>query len=72
MGAGQPDHVLCNLKDLNQFEAGSEVTLESLKTKGVLDPSGKERRLPLKVRCLRALCVHLSNMMRSAHTVQPG
>jgi hypothetical protein len=49
MGAGQPDHVLVNVSDLDKFPAGTEVTIDSLKEAGVVQVSGRERRLPLKV-----------------------
>lgn len=50
MGAGQPDFVVVNLSDLDKhFEAGAEVCLECIKSK-VLSVSGREARLPLKVR----------------------
>ncbi|KAK4371122.1 hypothetical protein RND71_010597 [Anisodus tanguticus] len=31
------------------FEEGEEVSIESLKKKGIINPSGRERRLPLKI-----------------------
>lgn len=49
MGAGLPDFVVVNLKDLEKhFEAGAEVSLESVKEK-VLSVSGREAKLPLKI-----------------------
>ncbi|KAG5532423.1 hypothetical protein RHGRI_026904 [Rhododendron griersonianum] len=51
MRAGLPKHVPVNLKDIEAagFQEGEEVSLESLKTKGLINPSGRERRLPLKI-----------------------
>ncbi|XP_011022178.1 PREDICTED: 50S ribosomal protein L15, chloroplastic-like isoform X2 [Populus euphratica] len=70
MHAGLPKYVPVNLKDIASagFQEGEEVSLETLKEKGLINPSGRERRLPLKVsnqcgmiikvnRCLgQALC----------------
>ncbi|KAL7149360.1 hypothetical protein ABFS83_05G034900 [Erythranthe nasuta] len=51
MRAGLPKYVPVNLKDIAEagFEEGEEVSLESLKMKGLINPSGRERRLPLKI-----------------------
>lgn len=51
MHAGLPKYVPVNLKDIESagFQEGEEVSLESLKKKGLLNPSGRERKLPLKV-----------------------
>lgn len=51
MSAGLPKYVPVNLKDIETagFEDGDEVSLETLKSKGLINPSGRERRLPLKV-----------------------
>jgi len=50
MSAGQPDHVTINLKTLaEKFEEGEEVTLEVLKDKNVLNVSGRDAKLGLKV-----------------------
>ncbi|XP_052199166.1 50S ribosomal protein L15, chloroplastic [Diospyros lotus] len=51
MHAGLPKFVPVNLKDIAAagFQEGEEVSLESLKKKGLINPSGRERRLPLKV-----------------------
>ncbi|PRW33874.1 50S ribosomal chloroplastic [Chlorella sorokiniana] len=50
MGAGLPDFVVVNLAQLDaKFGEGDEVSLESLESKGVLNLSGREARLPLKV-----------------------
>lgn len=51
MHAGLPKYVPVNLKDIEAagFGEGEEVSLESLKEKGIINPSGRERRLPLKV-----------------------
>lgn len=51
MHAGLPKYVPVNLKDIVSagFQEGDEISLESLKEKGLINPSGRERRLPLKV-----------------------
>lgn len=51
MHAGLPSYVPVNLKDIASagFQEGEEVSLETLKEKGLINPSGRERRLPLKV-----------------------
>lgn len=51
MSAGLPKYVPVNLKDITDagFQEGEEVSLESLKKKGLINPSGRERRLPLKI-----------------------
>lgn len=51
MHAGLPKYVPVNLKDIASagFQEGEEVSLETLKEKGLINPSGRERRLPLKV-----------------------
>ncbi|XP_042486130.1 50S ribosomal protein L15, chloroplastic [Macadamia integrifolia] len=51
MHAGLPKFVPVNLKDIEAagFQEGDEVSLESLKKKGIINPSGRERRLPLKI-----------------------
>lgn len=51
MHAGLSKYVPVNLKDIEAagFEEGEEVSLESLKEIGLINPSGRERRLPLKV-----------------------
>ena len=49
MGAGLPDYVTVNLRDLMAFAEGEEVSLESLQAKRILNLSGRETKLPLKV-----------------------
>ncbi|XP_002531621.2 50S ribosomal protein L15, chloroplastic [Ricinus communis] len=51
MHAGLPKFVPVNLKDIEAagFQEGEEVSLETLKEKGLINPSGRERRLPLKI-----------------------
>lgn len=51
MHAGLPKYVPVNLKDIEAagFQEGEEVSLETLKEKGLINPSGRERKLPLKV-----------------------
>ncbi|GFR42715.1 hypothetical protein Agub_g3639 [Astrephomene gubernaculifera] len=49
MGAGLPDFVVVNLDDLDKhFAAGEEVTLEAVKEK-IVNVSGREAKLPLKI-----------------------
>lgn len=57
MHAGLPKYVPVNLKDIEAagFQEGDEVSLETLKRIGLINPSGRERRLPLKVRITRSL-----------------
>ncbi|KAK4410312.1 50S ribosomal protein L15, chloroplastic [Sesamum angolense] len=51
MHAGLPKYVPLNLKDIADagFKEGEEVSLESLKMKGLINPSGRDRGLPLKI-----------------------
>ncbi|KAL4854535.1 50S ribosomal protein L15 [Chlorella vulgaris] len=49
MGAGLPDFVVVNLTQLAKFAEGEEVTLEALEAKRIVNLSGRETRLPLKV-----------------------
>ncbi|XP_051146307.1 50S ribosomal protein L15, chloroplastic [Andrographis paniculata] len=51
MSAGLPKYVPVNLKDIADagFQEGEEVSLESLKSKGLINPTGRDRRLPLKI-----------------------
>ncbi len=61
MGAGVPDFVVVNLSDLEKhYEAGAVVCLDSVK-ENVLSVSGREARLPLKVRLL------LSGLLLNPH-----
>merc|ERR1712008_55234 len=46
---GQSQYVTVNLKDLDCFSEGDEVSLETLCAKRKLNPSGRDRKLPLKV-----------------------
>ncbi|KAL9232281.1 hypothetical protein vseg_007408 [Gypsophila vaccaria] len=51
MKAGLPKYVPVNLRDIEVagFEDGEEVSLESLTNRGIINPSGRERKLPLKI-----------------------
>ncbi|XP_061339452.1 large ribosomal subunit protein uL15c [Gastrolobium bilobum] len=50
MQKGLPKYVHVNLRDIDaKFQEGEEVSLETLKEKRVINPSGRERRLPLKI-----------------------
>ncbi|KAM1608499.1 hypothetical protein EV1_020453 [Malus domestica] len=51
MSAGLPKYVPFNLKDIEAagFQEGEEVSLQTLKNKGLINPSGRERKLPLKI-----------------------
>ncbi|XP_027100530.1 50S ribosomal protein L15, chloroplastic [Coffea eugenioides] len=67
MHAGLPKYVPVNLKDVEDagFQEGEEVSLESLKKKGLINPSGRERRLPLKILGDGELSVKLSFKARA-------
>lgn len=51
MHKGLPKFVVVNLQKIEDagFQEGDEVSLETLKNKRLINPSGRERRLPLKV-----------------------
>ncbi|PSC76987.1 50S ribosomal chloroplastic [Micractinium conductrix] len=49
MGAGLPDYVVVNLSQLKAFADGETVSLEALEEKRIVNLSGRETRLPLKV-----------------------
>lgn len=50
MGAGLPKYVSINLADIAaSFQEGEEVSLEALKERRILNPSGRDRKLPLKI-----------------------
>jgi len=50
MGAGLPTYVSVNLTDIAiSFQEGEEVSLEALKERRILNPSGRDRKLPLKI-----------------------
>ncbi|KAF4360816.1 hypothetical protein CsatB_022031 [Cannabis sativa] len=51
MRAGVPKYLPVNLKDIEAagFQEGDEVSLDTLKSKGLINPSGRERKLPLKI-----------------------
>ena len=49
MSAGVPKYNIINLGDLSLFSQGEEVSLETLEEKNLLNVSGKEAKLPLKV-----------------------
>ena len=56
MSAGLPKYITVNLSTLGQkFTDGEEVSLESLTQKRMLNLSGREAKLPLKV--LRQFCI---------------
>nr|GEY81683.1 50S ribosomal protein L15, chloroplastic [Tanacetum cinerariifolium] len=67
MHAGLSKYVPVNLKDIETagFEEGEEVSLESLKEKGLINPSGRERRLPLKILGTGELSVKLNFKARA-------
>ncbi|PKA52365.1 50S ribosomal protein L15, chloroplastic [Apostasia shenzhenica] len=67
MHAGLPKFVPVNLKDIEGagFKDGEEVSLETLKEKGVINPSGRERSLPLKILGDGDMSVKLSIKARS-------
>ena len=49
MSAGIPKHVVVNLRQLAAFKESEEINLEFLKLKNILNVSGKDAKLPLKV-----------------------
>ena len=50
MSAGLPKYNIVNLNDLNRkFSDGDEVSLETLQAKRMLNLSGRQAKLPLKV-----------------------
>ncbi|KAL5219226.1 hypothetical protein ABZP36_019910 [Zizania latifolia] len=51
MHIGLPKYVPFNLRDVTRggFKDGDEISLESLKSRGLINPSGRERKLPLKI-----------------------
>lgn len=73
MGAGLPKYVVVNLDDLEKaFEAGATVNLDTIKEKNLLNISGRDARLPLKVcRCyctqVRACACRLSALRCALH-----
>ncbi|KAJ6982181.1 50S ribosomal protein L15 [Populus alba x Populus x berolinensis] len=62
MHVGLAEYVPVDLKDIAApgFQEGDEVSLETLKEKGLINPSGRERTLPLKVLGDGELSVQLS------------
>lgn len=49
MSAGLSKHNTVNLTDLSSFSDGETVTLEELESRRILNISGRETALPLKV-----------------------
>lgn len=49
MGAGIPDYIVINLNELTAFSEGEEVSLQTLQEKRVLNLTGRDATLPLKV-----------------------
>ncbi|CAN7026264.1 hypothetical protein IGI04_024878 [Brassica rapa subsp. trilocularis] len=70
MRSGLPKYVPVNLKDIETagFEDGDEVSLETLKQKGLINPSGRERKLPLKILGTGELSVKLTFKARAFST----
>ncbi|XP_010556369.1 PREDICTED: 50S ribosomal protein L15, chloroplastic [Tarenaya hassleriana] len=67
MHAGLPKYIPVNLKDIEAlgFQEGDEVSLETLKQKGLINPSGRERKLPLKILADGELSVKLNIRARA-------
>ena len=64
MSAGLPKYITVNLSTLGEkFTDGEEVSLESLTQKRMLNLSGREAKLPLKV--MWQLCI-LCNIVAAA------
>lgn len=62
MSAGLPKYVTVNLSDLEKaFEAGATVDLQSVQDKKLLNISGRETKLPLKV------CVNIPGSSLQQH-----
>ncbi|KAJ7943154.1 50S ribosomal protein L15 [Quillaja saponaria] len=70
MHAGLPKYVPVNLKDIEAagFQEGEEVSLETLKERGLINPSGRERKLPLKILGDGELSVKLNIKARAFST----
>ncbi|KAL1189676.1 Large ribosomal subunit protein uL15c [Cardamine amara subsp. amara] len=70
MRSGLPKYIPVNLKDVETagFEEGDEVSLETLKQKGLINPSGRERKLPLKILGTGELSVKLNFKARAFST----
>ena len=65
MSAGLPKYVVVNLDDLDKaFEAGAEVTLEAIESKGLLNISGRDTKLGLKVRAPADFAAPLQHFQR--------
>lgn len=62
MHAGLPKYIPVNLKDIETagFRDGDEVSLETLTKRGLINPSGRDRKLPLKVRMISDLGIRPS------------
>ncbi|XP_021910501.1 50S ribosomal protein L15, chloroplastic [Carica papaya] len=70
MHAGLPKYIPVNLKHIEAagFQDGDEVSLETLKQKGLINPSGRERKLPLKILGDGELSVKLNFKARAFST----
>ncbi|CAA7049775.1 unnamed protein product [Microthlaspi erraticum] len=70
MRSGLPKYVPVNIKDIETagFEDGDEVSLETLKQKGLINPSGRERKLPLKILGTGEISVKLNFKARAFST----
>ncbi|EOA24563.1 hypothetical protein CARUB_v10017825mg [Capsella rubella] len=70
MRSGLPKYLPVNLKDIETagFQEGDEVSLESLKQKGLINPSGRERKLPLKILGTGELSMKLNFKARAFST----
>ncbi|KAE8770926.1 50S ribosomal protein L15, chloroplastic [Hordeum vulgare] len=69
MHIGLPKYVPFNLRDIVQggFKDGDEISLESLKSRGLINPSGRERKLPLKVQPIMIYMVISTETQVSLH-----
>ncbi|KAF5745264.1 50S ribosomal protein L15 chloroplastic [Tripterygium wilfordii] len=70
MHAGLPKYIPVNIEDIEAagFQEGDEVSLETLKEKRLINPSGRERKLPLKILGDGELSVKLNIKARSFST----
>jgi len=70
MRSGLPKYLPVNIKDIETagFQEGDEVSLETLKQKGLINPSGRERKLPLKILGTGELSMKLTFKARAFST----
>ena len=73
MSAGVPKFVTVNLQQLNsKFQDGETVDLATLQEKRLLNLSGREAKLPLKVSSAPPARIHLASHKRSTDGCWPA